>query len=49
MLSATWYLVRHDDEPFVLSLVLNDKRHHPDGARAVAIAEAGIGLLAKAG
>jgi hypothetical protein len=47
--SLTWYLERHDGKTFVLSIVLNDTQHDVDTPGAVAIAEAAIGLLAKAG
>ena len=49
VVSLTWYLERHDGKTFVLSIVLNDTQHDVDTPGAVAIAEAAIGLLAKAG
>lgn len=49
VLSLTWYLVRHDGKAFVLSVVLDDPHRAVDESSAVAVAEAAIGLLAKAG
>jgi hypothetical protein len=49
VLSLTWYLVRHDGKAFVLSLVLNDPKRAINETAAVAVAQAAIDLLARAG
>ena len=49
VLSLTWYLVRHDGKTFALSLVLNNPKRTINETAAVAVAQAAIDLLAKAG